>query len=137
MKKNNRTTPLHVNGTVNDLKAFLALINTRKQRFADGAEAPLPKTYAVNETAKLMHPGEMKLKVSEINKFSDDIITYTLVSADSAPLAPFRAGEYLTVKLIIGSARLTRPYSICSSPAEAREGKYQITVKRVPDGFAS
>ncbi len=120
-----------------DIMAFAKLIPTRKKKLDSGSNKPIPKTYNVNETAKLLHPCEMKLKVSEIIEHSSSVKSFILVSADGSKIAPFRAGQYLTLRLNIGNAVLTRPYSIASSPKEAFEGKYNITVKRVPDGFAS
>ncbi|MBQ8178058.1 MAG: iron-sulfur cluster-binding domain-containing protein, partial [Clostridia bacterium] len=40
-------------------------------------------------------------------------------------------------RLKVGSIELTRPYSISSSPKNALEGYYQLTVKRVEGGLAS
>ena len=52
-------------------------------------------------------------------------------------LAEFRAGQYLSVLLKFSGRTLSRPYSIASSPREAREGFYMLTIQRVEDGLAS
>lgn len=52
-------------------------------------------------------------------------------------LARFKAGQYLSITLKIGNRILTRPYSIASSPREAREGIYLLTIERVEGGIAS
>lgn len=120
-----------------DFINFAKMIPNRKAHLDSGSAAPVPKTYPINEIAKLYHPGRMELKVSEIIEHSADVKSYILVSADGSKLAPFRAGQYLTLRLKIGDALVTRPYSIASSPDDARKGFYNITVKRVPDGFVS
>lgn len=49
-------------------------------------------------------------------------------------LAFFKAGSYLSVFLDVDSMKLTRPYSISSSPQEALDGKVTLTIKRVAGG---
>ncbi|MCR4616021.1 MAG: 2Fe-2S iron-sulfur cluster binding domain-containing protein [Clostridiales bacterium] len=120
-----------------DIKKFLETITGRRAKFKNGASTPLPKTYAVNETANKLHPNKQRLVIKDIIVHSDDVKSFILAPAGDAPLAYFRAGQYLSLSLKIGGALLTRPYSIASSPAEALAGIYNITVKRVPDGFVS
>lgn len=120
-----------------DFINFAKMIPDRKAHLENGANTPVPKTYGVNRLAALRHPGRMNLKIKEIITHSENAKSYILVSADSTPLAPFRAGQYLTLQLKIGSSIVTRPYSIASTPENARQGFYNITVKRVPGGFAS
>lgn len=126
-----------VKSNVTDIANFAKLIPVRKSMLENGSAAPVPKTYPVNELAKLNHPGKMQLTVADIIVHSDDVKSFILKSADNSRLAPFRAGQYLTLQLKIGSSIVTRPYSIASTPNNAREGFYNITVKRVPDGFVS
>ena len=52
-------------------------------------------------------------------------------------LAWFSAGQYLSISLEIGNIKLSRPYSLSSSPRESMEGHYMLTIKRVKDGLAS
>ena len=120
-----------------DIANFAKMIPVRKSKLENGSAAPVPKTYPVNELAKLNHPGKMNLVVKDIIVHSDDVKSFILKSADGSKLAPFRAGQYLTLQLKIGASIVTRPYSIASTPNNAREGFYNITVKRVPDGFVS
>lgn len=49
----------------------------------------------------------------------------------------FRAGQYLSLRLSVGKSRLTRAYSICSSPAQGIQCLLAIAVEGVPGGFAS
>ena len=53
-------------------------------------------------------------------------------------LAYFRAGQYVSVIVEPDNgAFLSRPYSLCSNPKDAFKGIYEITVKKVNDGYAS
>jgi len=52
-------------------------------------------------------------------------------------LAYFRAGQYVSIALDIGEAKLNKPYTIRSCPKDALKGTYTITVKRTAKGFAS
>ena len=120
-----------------DLLNFAKMIPTRKAKLESGSAKPVPKTYPINELAKLNHPGKMRLCVREIIEHSADVKSFILASADGKKLAPFRAGQYLTLQMKIGSSIVTRPYSIASTPNDARSGFYNLTIKRVPDGFVS
>ena len=56
---------------------------------------------------------------------------------ETKELALFRPGQYLTFFFELEGACVTRPYSISSSPVEAGQGFYEITVKRTDEGFIS
>ena len=126
-----------VKSNVMDIANFAKMIPTRKAKLESGSATPVPKTYPINELAKLNHPGKMSLVIDDIIVHSDDVKSFIFKSADGSKLAPFRAGQYLTLQLKIGSSIVTRPYSIASTPNNAREGFYNLTIKRVPDGFVS
>ena len=112
---------------------------TERMRFVNKSEAVLPTCtddFGVNRVAKSIHPKEQRLVISKIEEHSDIAKSYYFKS-EAAPLAYFKAGQYLTFRLEIGNAVVTRSYSIASSPASALNGEYQITVKRIADGFVS
>ena len=126
-----------VNGTFKDSVNTVKFLTERKQ-FIDSAPAVLPTRtddFGVNKVAKSLHPKEQKLVISRIEEHADIAKSYYFKS--EAPLAYFKAGQYLTFKLEIGNSVVTRSYSIASSPASALNGEYQITVKRIADGFVS
>ena len=52
-------------------------------------------------------------------------------------LAVFRPGQYLSVYAEVNGVTVTRPYSLSSSPAEALEGYYEITIKKNEEGFVT
>ena len=61
-----------------------------------------------------------------------------ILAADPArgtdALAPFRAGQFISIQQRIGNAYPSRPYSIRSGPGEA---EYAFTLERCPDGLFS
>ena len=126
-----------VNGTFKDSVNTIEFLTERKQ-FIDSAPAVLPTRtddFGVNKVAKSLHPKEQKLVISRIEEHADIAKSYYFKS--ETELAYFKAGQYLTFKLEIGNSVVTRSYSIASSPASALNGEYQITVKRIADGFVS
>ncbi len=126
-----------VNGTFKDSVNTIKFLTERKQ-FIDSAPAVLPTRtddFGVNKVAKSLHPKEQKLVISRIEEHGNIAKSYYFKS--ETELAYFKAGQYLTFKLEIGNSVVTRSYSIASSPANALNGEYQITVKRIADGFVS
>ena len=110
-------------------------------RFTDVAKAsdkPLmnPTEFQVNKVCAALHPKTQKLVITQTEKLTDDFICYTFKAAEGRT-AYFRAGQYLSFVVKIGSSVCTRAYSIASSPKDALNGEYKIAVKRVADGFVS
>lgn len=127
-----------VNGTFKDSVNTVKFLTERNQ-FIKGADAVIPTCtddFGVNKVAKSLHPKDQQLVISRIEEHKSIAKSYYFKS-EGAPLAYFKAGQYLTFKLEIGDAVVTRSYSIASSPASALNGEYQITVKRINDGFVS
>jgi ferredoxin-NADP reductase len=94
----------------------------------------------VRRTVFILHPPSLDLMVSKIVDHGPDARTFRLVPADDTNPPPFRAGQYLSLKGAWEGACVSRPYSISSAPYEARlpgGGYYEITVKRLSDGFVS
>ena len=118
-------------------------MNPKRQAIIEAAPAaPLPATdsYVPNRIAKALHPDKQFVKVAEIVEQSADTKTFWLepnAEKGTEKLAWFSAGQYLSVSLEIGSMKLTRPYSLSSSPREALAGRYGLTIKRVEGGLAT
>ena len=126
-----------VNSTFKDSVNTVKFL-TERNKFINSAEAALPTRtddFGVNKVAKSIHPKVQKLVISRIEEHADIAKSYYFKS--EAELAYFKAGQYLTFKLEISNSVVTRSYSIASSPASALNGEYQITVKRIADGFVS
>lgn len=127
-----------VNGNFKDFVNTVKFLTERK-KFIDNSPAVIPTRtddFGVNKVAKSLHPKMQNLVISRVENHGDIAKSYYFKSED-APLAFFKAGQYLTFKLEIGNSVVTRSYSIASSPASALNGEYQITVKRIADGFVS
>ena len=121
-----------------DMLKFKNLDKTRMKAIEAAPSTPLPEKLTTNEKARFMHPDKQLVRVASITPNGADAVTVVLKSADGKALAPFRAGQYVSVAVDIGSTKTTRSYSLCSSPDWAWKGIYHITVKRVePDGFVS
>ena len=121
---------------------FTKMNPTRQAKIeaAPAKELPTLDAYVPNQIAKALHPGTQYVKVAEVVEQSADTKTFWLeanVAKGTKALAWFSAGQYLSVNLEIGNLKLTRPYSLSSSPREALAGRYGLTIKRVKDGLAS
>ena len=86
------------------------------------------------EYIKLLHPGRLELKVTDIIEETPSAKTLRLVSKDNY-LPPFLAGQYIALFPQIGGIWTSRPYSISSQPNQV--GFYDITVRRVDKGLVS
>lgn len=88
----------------------------------------------VTQIINSLHPKKLKLIVSEIRQETKTTKTFRLISA-GAYLPPFQAGQYINLFVEVGGIRTSRPYSISSPPNQT--GYYDLTVRRVEDGFVS
>lgn len=101
-----------------------------RNKVIEAADASLPR-YEYN--ANVQH-----VVVLDVIQMKDTRL-YTLKpyqEKGTRRLAPFRAGQYVSVSLKIGDFLLTRPYSLCSAPSEAANG-CQIIAKTMKNGYAS
>ena len=121
-----------------DMLKFKNMAKVREKAIQAAPAKEIKGDFAINQNAKLLHPDHQKLVVSEIiDHPGAGAKTFVFKSAEGKPLAYFRAGQYLSLKLQIGESFVTRPYSISSSPKWALEGKVAITVRTNPGGFAA
>ena len=120
-----------------DMKKFSQMPDIREKAISEAPAAPLPKTYKSNAKAEIMHPEKQLVVVDEIRQNGPDAKTIVLKAKDGGMLAPFRAGQYISVAVDIGNTKTTRSYSLCGSPAWAFDGIYNITVKLDDAGFVS
>lgn len=114
-----------------DAKRFLQIVQERRRMIDEAPAKELPKTYAVNDLAKALHPGYIPAKIAAIREENKDVRTFTLVPSGSVNVFPyFRAGQYITLTANIEASRITRAYSLSSSPKQALAGIYEVTVSR-------
>lgn len=110
-------------------------IFTRKKviKSAPDKSVKTPSGYKPNLLAKELHPLKQHLKISKIEEENPNVKTYTLIPnilKGTRGLTYFSAGQYISVSVTIKDQIYTRPFSLSSSPKEALEGKYKITIKR-------
>ena len=120
-----------------DMLKFKNMPKVREKAIQASSAAPLPKTLTTNEKAKQRHPAKQEVVVADIRSNAADAKTVVRRTEDGRPLAPYRAGQYVSVSIAIGGTVTTRSYSLCGSPAWAKRGEYNITVKRDDAGFVS
>ena len=121
---------------------FTKMTPTRQAKIdaAPATALPAPDSYKPNEIANALHPKVQHLKVAKIEEEAGNCKRYYLVPNEekgTRALAWFSAGQYLSITLKIGNMILTRPYSLASSPREALEGTYLLTIQKVEGGLAS
>lgn len=128
-----------VRGHIWDLLAFRRLAPGRKKRIARASAEPLGLD-PMNKLAQQLHPDNQHLLIAGIRDETKTTKTFKLVAdpdSGTVPLAYFRAGQYLSLKVAVDGVRITRPCSISSAPFEAlgTDGFYEITVRKEQDGF--
>ena len=120
-----------------DMLKFKNMPKVREQAIQASPATPLSPTLTTNEKAKQRHPARQEVVISEIRPNGADAKTIVFKTRDGSPLAYYRAGQYVSVSVPIGNTVTTRSYSLCGSPAWAKNGEYNITVKRDDAGFVS
>jgi ferredoxin-NADP reductase len=74
-------------------------------------------------------PYELRLRVEEVRREADDVISIVLASPVGAELPEWSPGAHVEMRLPSG---LVRQYSLCGDPAH--RGEYMIAVLREPNG---
>lgn len=121
-----------------DMLKFKNMKKVREQAIQAAPAKEVKGDFPINNNAKALHPDYVTLVVDEIiDRGAANAKTYILRSKDGKALPYFRAGMYLNLKLELDGSLVTRSYSLCSSPKKALEGKYAITVRSNPGGFAA
>lgn len=121
-----------------DMLKFKNMAKVREQAIKAAPAKEITADYAINNSARALHPDFQELIVDKvIDHGSASAKTFLMRSKDGGPLAYFRAGQYLSLKLKIGESSLSRPYSISSSPKDALNGVVSVTVRANPGGFAA
>ena len=121
-----------------DMLKFKNMSKVREEHIQAAPANEITANYPINKKAKLLHPDFQKLVIAEITDHPEAASkTFIFKAKDGGPLAYFRAGQYISLKMKIGQSFISRPYSICSAPNEALEGTLAITVQSKADGFAA
>lgn len=115
-------------------------IRTARIEAAPADKLPEADSYKPNQLANALHPEVQYLRVAKVTEEAGDAKSFILVpdrEKGTESLAWFSAGQYISIELEADGKKITRPYSLASSPRDALNGEYQITVKRVEGGIAS
>ncbi len=121
-----------------DMLKFKNMAKVREKAIKAAPALEITADYAINNNAKALHPDYQELVIDKvIDHAGAGAKTYLMRSKDGGPVAFFRAGQYLSLKLNIGDSAVSRPYSISSSPKDALNGAVSVTVRSNPDGFAA
>lgn len=124
------------------LSRITKLISDRNKHIAEAPDTPVPPLdgYIQNKLKNQLHPAVQHLVVADIIPHGKDVKTFVLQpngKKGTAFLAYPAAGQYISIRQKIGDNYITRPYSLSSSPREAKEGHYTLTIKRVDGGLMS
>ena len=126
---------MKVNGFLKDVGGASRVTKAREEKYQNAST--VSNAYdPIGKTARLLHPGRIPMRVTEIRDAGKNAKTIRL-SADHIPY--FKAGQFMTVEIKDGESIAARPYSISSAPYETRgEHPYvEITVKKKNNGYVS
>lgn len=123
-----------------DLLAFKNLVPLRKKKLAAAAPSPAQVPVPVNALAAQIHPKFQQLVISGIRDETPQAKTFRLVPSKEMQTkrpAVFRPGQYISLYVKVNGVTVSRPISLSSSPAEALDGYYEITIKKNEEGFVT
>ncbi len=126
-----------VKSNTKDLFAFTKLIPNRKKRIERASSEPI-KDDPIMDLMRKLHPKRQFLIINEINEETKSTKNIKLVpdpDSETKGLAYFRAGQYISLKVDLEGVRITRPYSLASSPKDALKGFYELTIRKEEGGF--
>ncbi len=126
-----------VQNSLSDLLAFTKLVPARRRKIREASPASLPID-PVTRAMDTLHPERMSLLVKDVKQETDSTKSFTLASdpeRGTKRLAPFRAGQYLNLRIDVRGTVVSRNYSLSSTPKDAEAGFYRITVRKKEGGF--
>ena len=110
----------------------------RKEIITSSSDKKLADTYIDKIVKNMTHI--YHTIITDIYEETPDVKTFTLTAdanSSTPHLAPFKAGQYITIHVTINESPTTRAYSLSSSPSLASKDIYKITIKRVENGLVS
>lgn len=94
----------------------------------------IPTENLADKTIKKLHEKELKLVINEIIDTGKNAKIFRFTS-ETGYLPPFEAGQFINIFMEIDGVRVSRPYSLSSSPKE--KSYYEITIAGIKEGFVS
>lgn len=120
-----------------DIIYFTNKPKEREKRIQETVPSRSGANFKCNIKAAERHPDEQAFVIEKVIDRGKGVKTYTLKKKDGTDPAFFRAGQYVVIRQEIEGKLIARPVSISSGPAETLEGKMDLTVKEVENGFLS
>lgn len=120
-----------------DFKKFKKMKEDREKIINKTSSSPINNEYIVDRIAKSIHPSYQKLMIKNIVDVNDDIKIFYFCNADGGSLATFRPGQYITLQFQFDNKFVSRAYSLSSSPKDALNNVYRISVTRIKNGLVS
>lgn len=120
-----------------DFKKFKKMKEDREKIINKTSSSPINNEYIVDRIAKSIHPSYQKLMIKNIVDVNDDIKIFYFCNADGGSLATFRPGQYITLQFQFDNKFVSRAYSLSSSPKDALNNVYRISVIRIKNGLVS
>lgn len=120
-----------------DFKKFKKMKDDREKIINKTSSSPINNEYIVDRIAKSVHPSYQKLMIKNIVDVNEDIKVFYFCNADGGSLATFRPGQYITLQFQFDNKFVSRAYSLSSSPKDALNNVYRISVTRIKNGLVS
>ena len=136
-KENEDKLEVTVKSNTRDLFAFTKLMPNRKKRIERASSEPIREDPIMDLMRKL-HPERQYLIIDGIKEETKSTKAYILVpdpDSETKKLAYFRPGQYISLKVELEGVRITRPYSIASSPKDSLKGFYELSIRKEENGF--
>ena len=112
----------------------VGLVVTRKAAAQSAADERWVSPSMVSDLVNPLHPHRIDVEVVRVRTETPSTRTLRLAPLQGA-FPPFRAGQFLNLFLQVDGVATSRPYAISSSPGNP--GTWDITVRKVTDGFVS
>ena len=109
------------------IRAHEALVtpNEYRRRLANGDVEPIAHQYTLPEGPVPV----LALRITDVERMTDDIAKYKLAAIDGAPLPPFGAGAHIDM---VVAPEYLRQYSLCGDPAD--RSAYEVAILREAGG---
>ena len=120
-----------------DIIYFTNKPKEREKRIQAASPAKTSATFKCNVKALQRHPDEQVFVIQNIIDRGKGVKSYKLKKKDGTEAAFFRAGQYVVIRQKIDGKLIARPVSISSGPLDTLDGKLELTVKMVENGFLS
>ncbi len=120
-----------------DFKNFKNITSNRQKIIDKTTNSQINNNYQMNIIANKAKPDTLQLIIKNIIDETKDIKTFYLASLNQNTLPIFKPGQYITLLFNINNMHFKRPYFLSSSPNDAINNVYRISIKRRNNGIIS